>query len=69
MNYKDAVKGIGFIGMMTSANGNASALLALYEENPPVTSGFPSQRASDARFDVFLYAGLNKRFKNSELWF
>ena len=31
-----------------------SALLALSEWNPPVTSGFPSQRPVTQSFDVFL---------------
>ena len=31
-----------------------SALLTFCEENPPVTGGFPSQRASNAGFDVTL---------------
>ena len=31
------------VNMMTSSNGNISALLALCEGNPLVTSGFPSQ--------------------------
>ena len=31
-----------------------SALLALCEENPPVTGGFPSQRVSDAELWYFL---------------
>ena len=30
-----------------------SLLLALCEGNPPVTGGFPSQRASNMSFDVF----------------
>ena len=30
-----------------------SALLALGEENPPVTGGFPSQRPLTPRFDAF----------------
>ena len=31
-----------------------SALLALYEGNPPVTGGFPSQRPGTRSFDIFL---------------
>ena len=30
-----------------------SALLALCDENPPVTDGFPSQRSLTRNFDVF----------------
>ena len=37
-----------------------SALLALCEGNPSVTDGFPSQRVSDAGFEVF-YVNQNKR--------
>ena len=37
-----------------------SALLAFSEGNPPVTGGFPSQRASKADFDVSFVASLNK---------
>ena len=32
---------------------NFSSLLALCEENPPVTGGFPSQRPMTHSFDVF----------------
>ena len=32
-----------------------STLLARCEGKPPVTSGFPSQRASNMGFDVFFY--------------
>ena len=38
-----------------------SALLALCEGNPPVTSGFPSQRPMTRSFDVFFDVRLNKR--------
>ena len=37
-----------------------SILLALCEGNPPVTGGFPSQRASNTAFDVFFDVNLNK---------
>ena len=47
--------------IMTSSNGSISALLALCEGNPSVTGGFPSQRASDAGFDVFFDVSLKKR--------
>ena len=39
--------------MMTSLNGNISALLALYAGNSPVTGEFPSQRPVTRSFDVF----------------
>ena len=32
-----------------------SALLAICEGNPLVTCGFPSNRATNAGFDVFFY--------------
>ena len=38
-----------------------SMLLALYDGNPLVTSGFPSQRASNVGFDVFFDVNSNKR--------
>ena len=37
-----------------------SALLALCEGNPPVTGGFPSQKASNTGFGVFFNAILDK---------
>ena len=37
-----------------------SALLALYEGNPPVTGGFPSQMPVTRSFDVFFDLRLNK---------
>ena len=49
-----------------------SALLALYEGNPPVTAdGFPSQRPVAWGFDVFLYHRLKKRLNNhsKRRWF
>ena len=38
-----------------------STLLALCEGNSPVTGEFPSQRASNAGFDVFFDVSLNKQ--------
>ena len=48
-----------------------SALQALCEGNPPVTGGFPSQRASDAGFDAFFGVILNKTLNKqySYRWF
>ena len=48
-----------------------SELLALYEWNPPVTGVFPSQRANNAGFDVFINVSLNKRLNKQMtcLWF
>ena len=46
-----------------------SALLALCEENPSVTGGFPSQRPVTRSFDVFFDLRLNKRLsKRSRCW-
>ena len=44
-----------------------SALLALCEGNSPVTGEFPSQRVSNAGFDVFFEVSLNKRL-HKQLW-
>ena len=33
-----------------------SALLVLCEGNPPVTGLFPSEKASDAGFDIFVWS-------------
>ena len=48
-----------------------STLLALYEGNPPVTRGIPSQRPVTQRFDVFFGLRLNKRLSNQSRrrWF
>ena len=58
--------------MMTSSNGKMetfSALLALCQENSPVTGEFPSQRPMTRRFDVILDLRLNKRLsKQSWGW-
>ena len=42
--------------MKTSLNGNISALLALCEENPPVTGGFPSLRAHNSELWCFIWS-------------
>ena len=57
--------------MMTSSNGNISALLALCEGNPPVTGGFPSQRPVTWSVDVFFDLRLNKRLskQSRRRWF
>ena len=47
--------------MKKSPNGNISVLLALCEGNPPVTSGFPSQRPVMHNFDVFFVVHMNKQ--------
>ena len=47
--------------MVTSSNGNISALLALGVGNSPVTGEFPSQRPVTRGFDVVFDLHLNKR--------
>ena len=47
--------------MMTSSNGNISALLAICAGNSPVPGEFPTQRPVPRSFDVFLDLRLNKR--------
>ena len=56
--------------IMTSSNGNIFALLSLYEGNPPVTGGFPSQRPVTRSFDVFLMFSFQRLSKQSRRqWF
>ena len=50
-------------------HGNVSALLALCMGNLPVTSGFPSWRASNVEFVVFFIAILNQLLSNQSRWF
>ena len=47
--------------MMTSSNGNISALLDLCAGNSAVAGEFPSQRPVTRSFDVFFDLGLNKQ--------
>ena len=57
--------------MMTSSNGNISALLALCERNPPVTSGFPSQCQWRRALIFSLICTLNQRLRKQSWgwWF
>ena len=57
--------------MMTSSNGNISALLALCEGDPMATGGFPSQRPVTRSFDVFSDLRLNQRLskQSRHRWF
>ena len=57
--------------MMTSPNGNISALLALCAGNSPVTGEFPSQRPVTRSFDVFFDLRLNKSLRKQSCgwWF
>ena len=50
-----------WIIMMTSSNGNVSALVDLGAGNPRVTGEFPSQRPETRSLDVFFDPRLNKR--------
>ena len=54
------------IDMMTSLNGNISALLAICAGNSPVTGEFPAQRPVTRSFDIFFDLRLNKRL--SKQW-
>ena len=55
--------------MVTSSNGKFSALLALYEGNPPVIGGFPSHRPVAQSFDIFFDLRMNKPLsKQSRRW-
>ena len=53
--------------MMTSSNGNISALLAICMGNLPVIGEFPAQRPVTRVFDVFFDLHLNDRFIK-QLW-
>ena len=57
--------------MMTSSNGNISALLVLCAGNSPVIGEFPAQRPVSRSFDVFFHLRLNKRLSKQSLgwWF
>ena len=65
-----AVQG-GCESMMTSSMETVSALLVLCERNPTAADGFPSQRTSNAGFDIFFGIILNKRLnkQTSQWWF
>ena len=52
--------------MMTSSNGNISALLAFCVGNSPVNGEFPTQRPMTRSFDVFFGLRPNKRL--SKQW-
>ena len=57
--------------IMTSSNGNISALGSLYEGNPPMTGGFPSQRPVTRSFDIFFNLRTNKQLskQSRRRWF
>ena len=61
---------LGFFGtMMTSSNGNFSALLTLCAGNSQVTGEFPTQRTVTRSFGIFFDLRLNKRLsKQSWGW-
>ena len=55
--------------IMTSSNGNFSALLAICAGNSPITGEFPAQRPVTLSFDVFFYLRPNERLsKQSWGW-
>ena len=57
------------IRMMTSSNGNISALRAICARNSPVNGEFPTQRPMTRRFDVFFDLPPNERLsKQSGGW-
>ena len=56
-----------WIYMMTSSNGNISALLAMCLRNSPVTGEFPAQRPVTRSFDVFFDLRLNKWLNKQSL--
>ena len=53
--------------IMTSSNGNISALLAFYAGNSPVTGEFHTKRPVRRSFDVFFDLRLNKPL-NKQSW-
>ena len=60
---------VNWSNMMTSSNGNISALLAICAGNSPVPGEFPTQRPVTRSFDVFFDLRLNKRLsKQSWGW-
>ena len=52
--------------MMTSANENIFALLALFVEDSALTSEFPPQRRVTQSFDVFFDLRPNKRLSKQQ---
>ena len=60
---------IGKIGysMMALSNGNILRVTGLCKGNPPVTSGFPSQRPEKRSFNVFYDLRLNKRLSKPSI--
>ena len=65
LNYN--LSAFGF--MMTSSNGNISALLAISAGNSPITGEFPTQRPVTQSFDVFYYLHRNTQLsKRSWGW-
>ena len=62
--------GLITILIMTSSNGNISALLTLCARNSPITAEFPVQRPVTRSFDVFIDLCLNKRLSKQSwgLW-
>ena len=64
--YKRVMQRVGGKqNMITSWNETLSALLALCEGNPPVSGGFPSQRASNVKLWCILWCSPEQMVKNS----
>ena len=62
-------KSLVLLNMMTSSNGNISALLAICAGNSPVPGEIPAQRPVTRSFDVFFDLRLNKPLiKQSWCW-
>ena len=60
---------VAAVSMMTSSNGNISALLAICAGNSPVTGEFPTQRPVTRSFDVYFDLRPNERLsKQSWGW-
>ena len=60
-NHHKAPREHSYLNMMTSSNGNISALLALCAGNSPDTVEFPSQRPVTRSFNVFFDLRLNEQ--------
>ena len=69
--FQNHVYFTGTVCMMTSSNGDISALLAICAGNSPVPGEFPAQRPVTRSFDVFSDLRLNKRLSKQSrgCWF
>ena len=53
------------VTIITSSNGNISALLAFYEGNTPITDGFSSQRPVTRSFNFFFHHAWTNGWTNN----